>query len=361
MLRPAVDRLPPRASGRRRPRSARGPATHANERTPSLHHRVGRPPAGRSTRFPCAITSPPVPRVPRVAGCPHEGPRSRAVPRAAISRGTLRHDLRMTTRGFFVCSRLVTLVEPGFLRNCHALRREMDDRARAAARCIASAWEGSGSARSEMPIRQATREFPPTMTSTLRRASSLRGRGSARPSLRRAPFERAFRPANAKYASSSGNSGLAKTPIRYTLPACCASPAGGTARVPMSPNRNVRRLYRIPRRTLHRVAWWLPTLFNTREFPPQVQDSTVLPVPMASDCNGSHGGLVAHRVHDRARKLCLPHGSPEKRRRDTRPAGKRTVADSIGPQRPPNDAMATDAIATSRGSSGVRLSGWLTR
>jgi hypothetical protein len=160
MLRPAVDRLPPRASGRRRPRSARGPATHANERTPSLHHRVGRPPAGRSTRFPCAITSPPVPRVPRVAGCPHEGPRSRAIPRAAISRGTLRHDLRMTTRGFFVCSRLVTLVEPGFLRNCHALRREMDDRARAAARCIASAWEGSGSARSEMPIRQATREFP---------------------------------------------------------------------------------------------------------------------------------------------------------------------------------------------------------
>lgn len=102
------------------------------------------------------------------------------------------------------------------------------------------------------------------------------------------------------------NSGLAKTPIRYTLPACCASPAGGTASVPVSPNRNVRRLYRIPRRTLHRVAWWLPTLFNTREFPPQVQDSTVLPVPMASDCNGSHGGLVAHRVHDRAWKLCLP-------------------------------------------------------
>ena len=107
--------------GGRWSRWARGPATYANERIPSLHHRVGPPPAGRSTRFPCAITSPPVPCVLRVAGCPHEGPTSCTVPRAAIRRGTLRHELTMTTRGFFVCSRLVTLVEPGFLQNCHAL------------------------------------------------------------------------------------------------------------------------------------------------------------------------------------------------------------------------------------------------
>jgi hypothetical protein len=33
----------------------------------------------------------------------------------------------MTTSGFFVCSRLVTWLNPGFLQNCHALRREMDD------------------------------------------------------------------------------------------------------------------------------------------------------------------------------------------------------------------------------------------
>jgi hypothetical protein len=120
--------------GGRWSRWARGPATYANERIPSLHHRVGPPPAGRSTRFPCAITSPPVPCVLRVAGCPHEGPTSCTVPRAAIRRGTLRHELTMTTRGFFVCSRLVTLAEPGFLQNYHALRHEMDDGSRAAAR-----------------------------------------------------------------------------------------------------------------------------------------------------------------------------------------------------------------------------------
>jgi hypothetical protein len=32
--------------------------------------------------------------VPRVAGCPHEGPRLRTVPKAAIRRGTLRHELK---------------------------------------------------------------------------------------------------------------------------------------------------------------------------------------------------------------------------------------------------------------------------
>ena len=56
-LRPAVDRLPPQASRLRRPRWTRGPATHANERIPSLHHRVGPVREGRSTKSPCSITS----------------------------------------------------------------------------------------------------------------------------------------------------------------------------------------------------------------------------------------------------------------------------------------------------------------
>src|SRR4030095_12255771 len=69
-------------------------ATSANASNPSPPRRVGSPPEGRSTRFPCAITSPPMPCAPLVAGCPHEGPTSRTVPRAAICRGTLRHELQ---------------------------------------------------------------------------------------------------------------------------------------------------------------------------------------------------------------------------------------------------------------------------
>jgi len=54
ILRPAVGRLPPRHSGGAGPV---GPATCANERNPTLHHRVGRSPEGQSPRFPYVITS----------------------------------------------------------------------------------------------------------------------------------------------------------------------------------------------------------------------------------------------------------------------------------------------------------------
>src|SRR4030095_13433642 len=44
-------------------------ATSATASNPSPPRRVGSPPEGRSTRFPCAITSPPMPCAPLVAGC----------------------------------------------------------------------------------------------------------------------------------------------------------------------------------------------------------------------------------------------------------------------------------------------------